>query len=98
MCGLPFHRDRAMTSAAASASTSGIGSGSPTYGRDVSETVHHRHRPSGRRHHGRRAYSSSAYSRSRRLWRDYLPCHLAGRPVEPNVNPSQTSENGVSAA
>ena len=46
MCALPFHRDRTMASAAASASTSGIGS--PTYGRDVSETVH-------RRRHGRRA-------------------------------------------
>jgi hypothetical protein len=50
----PFHRDRTMASAAASASTSGIGSGSPTYGRDVSETVHRRHRPSSRRRHGQR--------------------------------------------
>jgi hypothetical protein len=31
MRALPFHRDRAMTSAAASASTSGIGSGFPRH-------------------------------------------------------------------
>ena len=97
MRALPFRRDRAMASAAASASTSGIGSGSPTYGRDVSETVHRRHRPS-RRHHGRRACSRSVVNRSSSIWRGYLPRRLAGRPVEPNVNPPQTSENGVSAA
>jgi hypothetical protein len=61
MCAPPFRRDRAMASAAASASTSGIGSGSPTYGRDVSETVH-------RRHHGRRAWSSSVVSRATSAW------------------------------
>jgi hypothetical protein len=45
MRALPFRRDRA------SASTSRIGSGSPTYGRDVSEIVHRR-----------RAWSSSVVS------------------------------------
>jgi hypothetical protein len=61
MRALPFRCDRAIASAAVSASTSGIGSGSPTYGRDVSETVH-------RRHHGRRACSSSVVSRATSAW------------------------------
>ena len=61
MRALPFRRDRAM------ASTSGIGSGSPTYGRDGSETVHRRHRPS-RHHHGRCACSSSVVSRATSAW------------------------------
>jgi hypothetical protein len=56
-----------MASATANASTSGIGSGSPTYGRDGSETVHRRHRPS-HHHHGRRACSSSVVSRATSAW------------------------------
>jgi hypothetical protein len=66
------------------------------------------HRPISRRHHGRRACSSSAHSRSGRLWRGYLSCRLVARPMGPNVdmpdpqaeqrNPPHTSGNGVSAA
>src|SRR4051794_35184444 len=36
--------------------------------------------------HGHRALANSACSRSRRLWRGYLPGRLADRPVRPNVH------------
>jgi hypothetical protein len=87
MCALPFHHDRTMASAAASASTSGIGSGSPTYGRDVSETVHRRHRPSSRCHHGQRLADHPM-----------RPNVDMPDPQAEQRNPPQTSGNGVSAA
>ena len=102
----PFRRDRTMTSAAASALTSGIGSGSLTYGRDGSETVHRRHRPS-RRHHGRRAWSNWVVSRVSSYggvicpaaWRGAQCGRTSIRLTQAEQrNPPHTSGNGVSAA
>jgi surface antigen len=99
MRALPFRRDRAMASAAANASPSGIGSGSPTYGRDISETMH-------RHHHGHRACSSSVISRASSYGGVIYPAAWRtaqwGRTstcLDPQVeqrNPPYTSGNGVS--
>ena len=85
----PFRSDRAMASAAASASTSGIGSGSPTYGRDVSETVHRRHRPSSSRHHGRRKPHAKRHV-------DEMSADV-GEAVEPAASPCHVDGNDVDA-
>ena len=106
MRALPFRRDRAMASCR-QRSTSGIGSGSLTYRRDVSETVHRRQPPEPPPPRPPRLFRSVV---SRSSGYGGVICPAAWRaaqwgrtstcldPQAEQRNPPHTSGNGVSAA